>query len=59
MSADQTAQEFFDDLKRSNEREAYSLFSEQPSEKVPSDQFVQLMQSLRASGENFRTMKLS
>jgi len=47
-SADQTAQEFFDDLKKTDEGGAYSLFSEQLAQKISSDQFAQFIESLES-----------
>ena len=47
LGVDQTAQAFFDDLQRSNNKKAYSLFAKGLSQRVSFDQFDQFMQSIR------------
>ena len=44
---DQTAQSFFDDLQKSNNQGAYSLFGKGLSQRVSFDQFDQFMQTIR------------
>jgi len=47
LGVEATAQSFFDDLQRSNNRGAYSLFAKGLSQAVSFDQFDEFMQSIR------------
>ena len=47
LGVEQTAQSFFDDLQKSNNRGAYSLFAKGLSQAVSFDQFDEFMQSIR------------
>ena len=47
LDVDQTAQVFFNDLQRSDNQGAYSLFAKGLSQRVSFDQFDQFMQTLR------------
>ena len=47
LDVDRTAQAFFDDLQRSNNQGAYSLFAKGLSQRVSFDQFDQFMQTIR------------
>jgi hypothetical protein len=47
LDVDQTAQAFFDDLQKSNNQGAYSLFAKGLSNRLSFDQFDQFMQTLR------------
>jgi len=47
LDVDQTAQAFFDDLQRSDNKGAYSLLAKGLSQRVSFDQFDQFMQTIR------------
>lgn len=47
LDVDQTAQAFFDDLQKSDNQGAYSLFARGLSQRVSFDQFDQFMQTIR------------
>jgi len=47
LGVDQTAQSFFDDLQKSDNKGAYSLFAKGLSQAVSFDQFDEFMQSIR------------
>ena len=47
LGVDQTAQSFFDDLQKSDNKGAYSLFAKGLSQAVSFDQFDQFMQTIR------------
>ena len=47
LGVEQTAQSFFDDLQKSNNRGAYSLFAKGLSQAISFDQFDEFMQTIR------------
>src|SRR5277367_5420592 len=47
LDVDQTAQAFFDDLQKSDNQGAYSLFAKGLSQRISFDQFDQFMQTIR------------